>query len=125
MLKTLLKQDNHLITRARSSFVAYHRAPKTRGKPKRGRPKLYGKKVKLTNLSRSATAVTTMDSSVYGEKGIKIRVRTCDLLWEPAARLVRFFLVEHPTRGRMVLMCSDLTLEPSEIIRLYGLRFKN
>lgn len=124
MIKALLKQDNHLITRAKSSFVAYHRAPKPRGKPKRGRPTLYGKKVKLTNLFRSAMAVTTMDSPVYGEKNIKIRVRTCDLLWEPAARLVRFVLVEHATRGRMVLMCSDLTLEPSEIIRLYGLRFK-
>lgn len=38
--------------------------------------------------------------------------------------LVRFVLVEHPTRGRLILMCSDLMLDAHEIIRLYELRFK-
>jgi hypothetical protein len=124
LIKSLLRQDNHLITRAKNSFVAYHPAPKRRGKPRRGRPAFYGKKLLLVNLFRSALAVTTIDSPVYGEKGIKLRIRTCDLLWKPAGRLVRFVLVDHPTRGRMILMCSDLALEPSQIIRLYGLRFK-
>lgn len=30
----------------------------------------------------------------------------------------------HPHRGKILLLCTDLTLEPIEIIRLYGLRFK-
>ena len=33
-------------------------------------------------------------------------------------------LVEHPDRGRIVFLCRDLGLNPIEIIRLYGLRFK-
>ena len=33
-------------------------------------------------------------------------------------------LVEHPNRGRIVFLCTDLCLNPIEIIRLYGLRFK-
>ena len=38
--------------------------------------------------------------------------------------LMRFVLVSHPTRGKIVLMCSDLSLEAIEILKLYGLRFK-
>ena len=33
-------------------------------------------------------------------------------------------LVEHPDRGRIVFLCTDLSLNPIQIIRLYGLRFK-
>ena len=124
MIKGLLKQGNHLISRAKRDFVAYHPAPKPTGKPKRGRPQLYGKKVKLINLFHSTKAISVILSPVYGEKNVLIRVRTVDLLWKPAGGLVRFVLVDHPTRGKMVLLCTDLTLEPSEIIRLYGLRFK-
>ena len=29
-----------------------------------------------------------------------------------------------PTRGALILLCADLTLDPLEIIRLYGWRFK-
>jgi hypothetical protein len=38
--------------------------------------------------------------------------------------MVRFVAVVHPTRGRFVLMTTDLFLAPIEVIRLYGLRFK-
>ncbi len=75
-------------------------------------------------MFRSALKIDTLISPVYDERNVKLRVRTIDLLWKPAGRLVRFVLVEHPVRGRLVLMCTDLTLEPVEIIRLYGLRFK-
>jgi integrase len=37
---------------------------------------------------------------------------------------VRFVWVSHPTRGNLVLLCTDLTLPLLEIIRLYGWRFK-
>lgn len=47
-----------------------------------------------------------------------------DLMWEPAGQLIRFVLVEHPHRGRWLLMCSDLSLDAWNIVRLYGLRFK-
>ena len=42
----LLEQDNHLITRVRSNAVAYTRH-EHQGVKKRGRPRLYGKKIKL------------------------------------------------------------------------------
>jgi len=124
MVKGTLVQGHDLVTRAKSNCVAYRRAPVPRGKRAPGRPKRYGKKLKLSNLFRNALKFTEIPSPVYDEKGITIRVRCCDLLWRPAGRLVRFVLVEHPTRGRLILMCTDLKLEAVEIIRLYGLRFK-
>lgn len=60
----------------------------------------------------------------YGEKDITLRYAIRDLLWRPAGTLVRLVAVEHPQRGRCVLLCTDTTLDPVEIIRLYGLRFK-
>jgi hypothetical protein len=119
-----LAQGHDLITRAKSNCVAYYPVPATRGKRAPGRPKLYGEKLKLSALFDSTLKVRQVPSPVYDEKGITIRLRCCDLLWRPAGRLVRFVLVEHPVRGRLVLMCSDLTLDAVQIVRLYGLRFK-
>ena len=124
IIKGMLEQGHDLVTRVRSDCVAYHPINKSKGKLRRGRLKLYGKKVKLHNLFRSALKIDTLISPVYDEKDVSLLVRTIDLLWKPAGRLVRFVLVEHPTRGRLVLMGTDLTLEPVQIIRLYGLRFK-
>ena len=124
MVKGTLAQGHDLVTRAKSNCVAYHPPPAARGKRAPGRPKRYGKKQKLSNLFRRTSTFTEISSPVYDEKGITLRVRDCDLLWRPAGRFVRFVLVEHPTRGRWILMCTDLTLEAVEIIRLYGLRFK-
>jgi len=63
-------------------------------------------------------------SPVYGESGISLRYLNHDMLWRPLGQLVRFVWVSHPTRGNLVLLCTDLTLAPLEIIRLYGWRFK-
>lgn len=38
--------------------------------------------------------------------------------------LIRFVLVDHPQRGKIILMSTDLTISAMEIICLYGLRFK-
>ncbi len=124
IIKPLLGQGNHLITRAKSNCAARSPAPGTQGPRKRGRPRLYGDKVKLRHLFNNKDAFLSMSSPAYDEKNVTIKVRTLDLLWEPAGQLVRFVLVEHPSRGRWILMCTDLTLEPREIIRLYALRFK-
>ena len=63
-------------------------------------------------------------SPVYGEQDVTIQYRTVDLLWRPVGRLVRFVLVKHPTRGRLILLATALDLAPLAIIKLYGLRFK-
>ena len=123
IINGLLEQNNHLVTRARSNAVAY-RPFVTRGPKRRGRPRIYDKKVPLKSLFRDQRALQEMTSPVYGEKDVTLQYRACDLLSRPARRIVRFVAVIHPTRGRCLLMCTDLTLSAADIIRLYGLRFK-
>ena len=119
----LLSQDNHLLTRVKSNAVAYA-SHQQRGPRKRGRPRIYGRKVKVSSLLQDPKAFQQGPSPVYGENKVIIQYRIRDLLWRPAGRLVRFVAVVHPTRGSCLLMCTDTSLEAKEIIRLYGLRFK-
>jgi hypothetical protein len=119
----LIKQDNHLLTRVKSNAVAYT-AYQQRGSRRRGRPRVYGRKVKLSSLLQDPKAFQQAKSPVYGEDKVIIQYRVRDLLWRPAGRMVRFVAVVHPTRGSCLLMCTDTSLEAIEIIRLYGLRFK-
>jgi hypothetical protein len=120
----LLAQGNHLVTQVRINAVAYYPAPVPQEARKKGRPKKYGKKLKLRSLFSNHNEMQTADSPVYGEKNVTIQFRSLDLLWRPVGIAVRFVVVVHPTRGKCILMCTDLSLAPIEIIRLYGLRFK-
>lgn len=119
----LLRMGHHLVTRVRKNAVAYHPAP-TPERRKPGRPRLYGQKVALGSLFDDDEAMQILDSPVYGESGVQLRVRTIDLLWRPVGRLARFAAVIHPSRGRIILMTTDLNMQPSDLIRLYGYRFK-
>ena len=119
----LLRQGNHLVSRVKSNAVAWF-PPEPQSRPGRGRPKLYGRKIRIKSLASDVGAMDLAVSPVYGERGVKIRYRVCDLMWRPVGRLVRFVAVVHPTRGTIVLMTTDLSLEAMDIIRIYGLRFK-
>lgn len=123
MAAGLLAQGNHLISRVRSNAVAWEPYIHE-GKKKRGRPRLYGKKVKLKSLCQVKLMTEEATSPVYGEENITIRFAVHDLLWRPIGQIVRFVVVIHPTRGRIILMSTDTYLSAIEIIRLYGLRFK-
>lgn len=123
VIAPLLTQNHHLLTRVRKNTVAYFPAPKP-AKPQRGRPRLYGRKIHLRSLFRRRALFIPAASPVYGEQGVRISYRTLDLLWRPIGRVVRFVLVIHPTRGSIILMATDTTLDPLTIISLYGYRFK-
>lgn len=46
-----------------------------------------------------------------------------DLIWKPISKKLRFVLVRD-NEGCFILMCSDLSLAPADIIRAYSYRFK-
>jgi hypothetical protein len=121
--RALLGKGHHLVTRVKTSAVAYFPEPSRRIK-RRGRRKIYGPKTKLRQWFGCGKQFIKAPSPVYGEKGVTLRYYSYDLLWRQLGRVVRFVWVDHPMRGQMVLLCTDLTLEPMEILRLYGWRFK-
>lgn len=123
MIAGLRERRHHLITRLKSNAVAYlpyeHCGPRRRGRPRR-----YGAKISVVSLFDDVSTMLQVASPVYGERNVILRYTVRDLLWRPAGMLVRLVAVRHPSRGSCVLLCTDVTLDPVEIIRLYGLRFK-
>jgi hypothetical protein len=126
IVRGLLAHGNHLVTRVKSNSVAYFPAtpPPPHRPRRRGRPAKYGKKIKVAALLKETDRLQEAPSPVYGEQGVTLRFRVADLLWRPVGILVRFVVVLHPQRGTILLMCTDLTLSPLDIICIYGLRFK-
>jgi hypothetical protein len=80
--------------------------------------------LRLRDLLADSEAFTSVPSPVYGEANVTIAYRCVDLLWRPVGRLVRFVLVRHPVRGTLMLLSTDITMDPLDVIILCGYRFK-
>lgn len=114
VINPLMAAGCHLVTRVKYNVVAYS-PPKPPKIKRRGRPQKYGKKLQLRTLFKDFGQIAQRldDCSYY----------CIDLLWPPAKRLVRFVLVDHDTKGRIILMSSHVTLDPITIIKLYRVRW--
>lgn len=109
----------HILTRAKKNVVAFGKPPK-KDPHKRGPAKKYGKKIKLMDLFDSPAqcyAFQTIEADIYGQKET-VHYLVLDLLWKPIKGMLRFILVE-TSRGRIILMTSDLKLDPITAIQLY------
>ena len=109
----------HILTRAKKNVVAYRDPPKKK-KHQRGRPREYGQKLKLINLFDSKAKCYTFQkaqANLYGQSE-NIRYLVLNLLWRPVKSKLRFILAE-TSRGRIILMTSDLNLNPVTAIQLY------
>ena len=122
-----INQEHHsklvtLIMRAKSNTVAFEepQKPEKRGK---GRPRIYGEKVVFKDVFKNCLEMfQTININLYG-KNEAVQYLCMDLLWKPIGRKVRFVLVKTGEKI-MILMCSDLTLHPEQIILAYSYRFK-
>ncbi len=124
IIRPLVAKGHQLITRVRSNAVAYYPAPQPKER-KPGRPKVYGEKIRLRDLWHTCEeCFISAASPLYGEIGVTLQCYGIDLLRRPVGRLARFVLVIHPARGRIILMSTDCSLLPLDIIAAYGYRFK-
>lgn len=106
-----------ILTRAKKSYVGYLKPdqPKKRG---RGRPRKYGKSIKLIDVfDDRKKEFKTIEMKVYG-KTEPVRYLAMNLLWKPTKGEVRFIFIES-SRGRIILMSSDLSLDPLVAVDLY------
>jgi len=110
-----------IVTRAQKSTVAYT-VPQRTAEKKRGQPRKYGDKIVLYKLFDDMSKFTETTMELYGKR-TKVKYLCLDLLWRPVKKLVRFVLVESDS-GRCILMSSNLTFSPEDIITVYALRFK-
>ncbi len=60
----------------------------------------------------------------YGEEKTIVSYGIYDLLWKSYGGLVRFCLVNHPARGKVIFMTTDLNLTAEQIVVSYSKRFK-
>jgi len=112
----------HLVTKAKMNAVAYEApAPKKSG---RGRPPKKGKMLKLAELFQTrANDFQTASVTIYGKEET-VSFLCLDLLWgQGLYQKLRFVLVRHGDR-LSILVSTDLSLEATEIIVLYGYRFR-
>jgi hypothetical protein len=125
ILKKVVDADGqrlvHVVTRAKSNAVAYGDPPANTGG--RGRPRIYGPKLKLMALFESRAAAFEQTAiELYGCCKT-VSLLCLDLIWKPVGDKIRFVLVVDGTE-RFILMCSDLTLPAPQIVRAYSYRFK-
>lgn len=110
-----------IVTRGKSNMVAY-KTPETLTEKKRGRPRKYGEKIVLSELFSDVSSFKQVSLNIYGKK-TRVKYLCMDLLWKPAKKLLRFVLLESKI-GCCILVSSNITLTPEEIITAYAFRFK-
>jgi len=113
----------HIITRAKSNAVGYEDPCPPIGKRKRGRPPIYGKKVSLKEQFKlRANDFQSVPLRLYG-KDVMASILCLDLIWRPIKEKLRFVLVKIGD-DCFILMCSNLSWSPEDIITAYSYRFK-
>ena len=112
----------HILTRAQQNIVAFQQPPPPRPHRK-GRRRMYGRKLKLMKLFDTRPQDFLSAKTIIYCKQETVRYLVLDLVWKPVKGVVRFILIES-SRGRIILMSSDLTIEPLIALNLYTARVR-
>jgi hypothetical protein len=119
-IEGLLSAGFHLIARVRLNTVAFEPAPKA-SKPKRGRPKKYGKKVVLQGLFARKKLFRKVDVELYGRRQQALLYDVV-LYWQ--TRLVKFVLSVDDKGRKAIFLSTRTKLSAEAIVVAYGWRFK-
>jgi hypothetical protein len=111
-----------IVTKARRNCTAYTKPP-ARQKGTRGAPRKKGDPVHLWELFADTSAFMTASANVYGDTK-QVQYLRMDLLWgQKLYRELQFVLVVYDNT-KSILVSTDLSLTPVQIIELYSRRFR-
>lgn len=123
-IEKIVNAGSHIVVRLKSNAVAFE-LPAIKKKKTRGRPRKFGRQIKLINVFKNRIhEFKTVESPVYSEKNVKLKYFSMKLMIRACNKLFQIVWVIHPIRGRMILLTSDLNINPVNVIKLYGYRFK-
>jgi hypothetical protein len=110
---------HHVITRLKHNANLCWPAPPT-GEKRRGRPRLYGAKVDLAAYHATHSQQARVQ---IGQQSYLATYSSLDAIPRRFSQLCRIVIVEMRNHKRAVLLSTDLTLSPVEIIEAYATRF--
>jgi hypothetical protein len=117
------KAGLHLISRGRSSTVAYSGFCPLPGKRPPGRPRKWGDSVKLKDLFAPIDACESAQVWLYGQLQT-VYFQCFQFYWDEPQSFVLFVLTQLPNGKQIILLSSDPLLSGPEVIQAYGWRFK-
>jgi hypothetical protein len=120
-LKPVVKTGAVIITRLRKDAVLYAEL-KQPAKRKRGRPRKYGKRIKLQNVVKSSDGWFKVKSFLYGKEQVK-DVKVFKALYKPAGCLVQVVVVNESRDCFRAFLCTDLTSSAAEILEAVADRY--
>jgi hypothetical protein len=120
-LKPVINIGVVVITRLRKDAVLYAelKQPKKR---KRGRPRKYGKRIKLQNIFNDQNGWFKVKAYLYGKEEIK-EVKIFKALYKPAGCLVQVLVVRESKDCFRAFLCTDLTASVVEILEAVADRY--
>lgn len=120
-LKPVIKTGVVVVTRLRKDAVLYAELKQPR-KRKRGRPRKYGKKIKLHNVVKSSDGWFKIKVFIYGKEEIK-DVKVFTALYKPAGSLVQVLVVRESRDCFRAFLCTDLTASAVKILEAVADRY--
>jgi hypothetical protein len=123
VLKRFRRHSLQLISRVRSSTVAYASfSPVSTGRG-RGRPRKWGSRVKLNTLFAPLDQCQQAQVWLYGQR-TTVYYQCVQLHWDCPNTPLLFVLTQFANGQQLILLSTDLSLSGPEVIAAYGLRFK-
>jgi hypothetical protein len=120
-LKPVVKTGAVIITRLRKDAVLYAEL-KQPAKRKRGRPRKYGKRIKLQNVVKSSGGWFKVKAFLYSKEEIK-EVKVFKAMYKPAGCLVQVLVVCENKDCFRAFICTDLSASAGEILEAVADRY--
>ena len=120
-LKPVIKTGVVVVTRLRKDAVLYDQVKQPK-KRKRGRPRKYGKRIKLANIVKKSDGWFKIKAVLYGKEETK-EVKVFKALYKPAGCIVQVLVVKESKDCFRAFMCTDLTASAIQILEAIADRY--